>query len=634
MDTIESIVFDGESDSYIVEDEVLYTKDMRTLVFAAKTRTTFPTLKDSVTTIAAYSFSFSKIEEVIIPKTITNIESNTFRSSSVRSFTFVPNIVTVSYLTFHSCSHLTTITFTSENIKEFSYNAFTGCGFVSFEVPNGLTTIGKNCFLNNHYLESVTLPESLESISGGAFSNCHENLQITFRKVGLFYIDSQNLLMDSKNTTVISYLGNKKDAVITIPSTVEKISENAFLQNINLKEIKLNEDNQLTYINANAFEGCSSLETFSSNLHKLKAIDKYAFRLCSKLSQFIFPQTIQTVSQNAFDQCKSLTKIVFSSLNPLQTITLDTNAFSLCSSLKDVDFGESYLTIGDKCFQQCKSLKTITFPSNLAKIGQSAFIETGLQSITFPESSTYVKIDDFAFYQCSYLTTINFSPNLKTIGKSAFSQTAIETLDLPKTVSTLEEGCFEMCQQLVTFTIPEKSNLSVIEYGVFQGCSELRSITSHKGNQFIVENFALFNKERTELIILPPKASVRFFYLPDTVKKIIQSSFSGCTNLITLLIPEGNLTTIEAYAFENCINLERVNLPKTINNIANNAFSGCKKLKCGVYVDNKDPNFLNSLFTNAKLPKTALKPCDVAKSCAHSSHHISRYSFLFVCFFL
>ena len=61
------------------------------------------------------------------------------------------------------------------------------------------------------------------------------------------------------------------------------------------------------------------------------------------------------------------------------------------------------------------------------------------------------------------------------------------------------------------------------------------------------------------------------------VTTISTNAFSGCNNLITIVIPEG-ITTIEANAFKGCTKLKSVTIPASVTSIGANAFSGCKAM--------------------------------------------------------
>ena len=65
---------------------------------------------------------------------------------------------------------------------------------------------------------------------------------------------------------------------------------------------------------------------------------------------------------------------------------------------------EGVTTIGNDCFYGCTSLTSVQLPSTLINIGEYAFSETNIKSITIPEGVT--SIGKECFNGCSSLTTI------------------------------------------------------------------------------------------------------------------------------------------------------------------------------------------------------------------------------------
>ena len=65
---------------------------------------------------------------------------------------------------------------------------------------------------------------------------------------------------------------------------------------------------------------------------------------------------------------------------------------------------DSVTQIGSTAFRGCTNLTAITLPANLTSIGQNAFNNSGLASITIPSAVTY--IGNAAFYNCASLTTV------------------------------------------------------------------------------------------------------------------------------------------------------------------------------------------------------------------------------------
>ena len=123
-----------------------------------------------------------------------------------------------------------------------------------YEIPEGITTIGKNAFMRCYKLKSVEIPSSVTHIGECSFSIC-KNLE-----------------------------------EIVIPSSVTNIDSACFFACINLTELKLPQ--QLTHIPTLLCFDCKKLTkvTLSS---KVSYIARDAFLLCEVLEDINIPQALQ-----------------------------------------------------------------------------------------------------------------------------------------------------------------------------------------------------------------------------------------------------------------------------------------------------------------------------------------------------
>ncbi|MBR1395374.1 MAG: leucine-rich repeat protein [Prevotella sp.] len=81
-----------------------------------------------------------------------------------------------------------------------------------------------------------------------------------------------------------------------------------------------------------------------------------------------------------------------------------------------------------------------------------------------------------------------------------------------------------------------------------------------------------------------------------SVNDIYGNTFSGCTNLTSVVLPP-NLVHIYYYAFRNCSSLQSIALPEYVNTIGDGCFLGCTALR-SVTLGTPDPSVI-SLGTNA-----------------------------------
>jgi hypothetical protein len=238
-------------------------------------------------------------------------------------------------------------------------------------------------------------------------------------------------------------------------------------------------------------------------------------------------------------------------------------AFGFCISLTNATVGSSVTNIGDFAFVFCGRLTGVTVGQSVTRIGAEAFRGcTRLTSIILPNK--LVSIEEGAFWSCTSLTNLSFGNVVTNIGNSAFWD----------------------CSGLSNMTIPE----SVLEIGegAFGFCTNLAAINVNPGNTvYSSVDGVLFNKAQTALIACPGAIGPNYT-VPQTVKSIAGSAFSGFVSLTNIAIPN-SVTAIGDYAFYYCTSLPRVMIPGSVTSIADFAFEYCTNLT-GAYFKGSAPS--------------------------------------------
>lgn len=129
-----------------------------------------------------------------------------------------------------------------------------------------------------------------------------------------------------------------------------------------------------------------------------------------------------------------------------------------------------------------------------------------------------------------------------------------QSIVLPNSIIRIGERAFAMCQNLKSITIP--ASVEFIGAGAFGGCHTLKSIdVDPSSNHFSSIDGSLYNKSGTTLVS----------YAVGQLNPIFVS-------------PE-KLTTINAYAFFSCDNIEKIVLHKNVTSIDEEAFYNVTSLK-------------------------------------------------------
>ena len=249
-----------------------------------------------------------------------------------------------------------------------------------YENGKGIITLDKeikwvneSAFYKCSTLTSVTIPNSIEGISEGAFTEC-VNLQ-EFK--GRFAEDGGRCLIYKGN--LIAVACSTMTFIYTIPNGVESIGYAAF-KGCGLYKVNLPVG--LYRIGDFAFAECPGLFgviyqehdviTQSGNTNHITnqsfTVERGAFQNCTNLLHFPFKNTSK-IGAFAFENCTNLRAADCCEWG----LSIERKAFSGCINLAEVHiyFNDS---IGDNAFDGCTSLSKVYCHQNTpAKIGTNVF---------------------------------------------------------------------------------------------------------------------------------------------------------------------------------------------------------------------------------------------------------------------
>ncbi|EAY00461.1 surface antigen Bsp, putative [Trichomonas vaginalis G3] len=596
---LQSIQCDELSEFFTSVNGVLYTKDKKSLVFFPRNHSKSFILPDFIENIGYYAFGNSLIESITFTPNVKTIEAYAFKGSLLKSLNLPAFINLNNYGQFQNCQNLNEITI-ENGVTTISPTCFMGANISCIVFPNTLRFIGINAFANCYNLINVTIPRSVTDLGGRCFSS-HTN--ITFEEGSRFIRDDQNLIYNSRTT--LSLCLSEKESY-TIPEDVERIYDNLFSENDNLKTIVFEGESKLKAINGAAFSNCRNLTNIILP-NSLEIIGPAAFLGCTSIRTIKFGNKLKTILGTAFCGCTSLETIEFSEC---ENATIRESVFINCKNLKNIIFSNNITLIQNSCLVNCWSLREIVFPSSLEKIDTYAFSNTGIINITFPSESKLTSIGLGCFSKCVNLSHITLPPNVKQIGSNCFENTNITTFTVPNNTEYMSDYVFKGCTNLVKFTIPSDCSLRNIGNLFFEGCSSLSVIECPRSDYFAVDVGALYNKSETVLICFPPASQIKFFNLPQTLRTRSSGAFIGCRNLISISIPDDSVRIIKQYAFANCSSLTAINIPNCVENVESSIFFGCDHLRCGVIIENRSISFIRKIISECLLNPKAIFSCD------------------------
>ncbi len=191
------------------------------------------TIPEDVLSIGSYAFyGCTKMNQVTIPNSVTSIGSYVFYGCSALTQIAIPEgVATIGNRAFRDCSSLTQLNFNAIACTYVGYpstdSAFYGCSNITkVNFGDNVTIIPQNLCCNFSKINSITIPNSVNSIGSYAFDHC------------------------SKLTEV------------TIPNSVTSIGSYAFNYCSGLKEVNIG--NSVASVGNYAFRYCESLKSITS----------------------------------------------------------------------------------------------------------------------------------------------------------------------------------------------------------------------------------------------------------------------------------------------------------------------------------------------------------------------------------
>ena len=438
-------------------------------------------------------------------------------------------------------------------------SAFAGCqNLTKLTLGEGVTGLGDSA-LKDTRLEEITIPSTFETgtAKNSPFTSGENSTlkKVTFAD-GIQVIPQYFL----NNITTLTK--------IEIPASVQKIGDHAFADCSNLTAVTFKEqaDSKLTTIDTSAFEGCSLMK-LSKLPEGLTTINASAFKDCKKISLTDLPTGLITIGNAAFENCtmlrigklpaitalgmaafKNCVKLSFLSVDTSNLAEINATAFEGCTGLSSVQINggeKKQTTIADGAFATCNSLKWLDI-ENVKSIGKNAFAKLPFSALEINQVDT---IGESAFASCDKLENPVIQ-NVKTIGASAFAGSGAQTDDnkvLLDSIQNVGSRAFEGCQftsadirdleKVTTYTDPETK----IEYSPFA------------------------------------KSSIKKVEFSDETKNTVcTKAFKNVTSLqsveLAYCFTYGNISTIDASAFEGCVNLTDINLSDKLTTINGLAF--------------------------------------------------------------
>ncbi len=559
--------------------------------------------------IFGYTYSYDHIEGAInqydkyyyyIPQTIRSVtitSQEKIYDNAFKDCTFLEEInisdqaTAFGKHTFSNCTSLKRMNSTTDGVFDLpagiiriGYNAFMNCILMEELILECVEYIESSAFEGNTSLKKITIPDGIRSIGSKAFKNCTALEAVTLGNT-LESIDEYAF----EGCAMITRINSDIDNTAVIPNGLYTIGNGAF------KGLESIYDWTLPFV------GNSALGSYESRVFGYVFGYVYsstelegATRQYGDYYYYYIPQTIksvmitnqQTIPANAFENCNFIESISLSE----NTMYINGYAFYNCTSLKRVNSatdGEFNLSgsiaeIGYKAFCNCTLMESVTC-TNVTTIYESTFEgSTALKSVNI--SDGILTIEKYAFRNCAALETVNIGKTLETIGEYAFDGCSLitklnsgsdNTAVIPDSVTSIGMGAFKGLENIHNWTLP------------FVGYNATSTYDARVFGYIFGYTYDYYNAIDGTVT---QYENAYHYHIPQTIKSVTitlqenipDSAFENCSFIEEINIPE-NVTSIGAYAFNNCTSLKRVNsdtdgefnIPDKVKEIKSHAFFNC-----------------------------------------------------------
>ena len=444
------------------------------------------------------------VEYIILPDTLTTINSNCFKNcKKIFELTIPENVTKIGKNIVQDCKSLNTINYNAKQaslvslgINDTPMATMSGNAGININIGAEVKQIPAYMFASNEsVVNSITFDPNCkcEKIGTWAF---YKN---TPRKVELPNI-IKNIDSYAFAYSAIETASCDDESEFKLPSTNVTLSTEIFKASPNLKVLKFYGIDDLTGAVA---PYCNKLEsiTLENNGNYYSANNAIIYYNPANKTRKLL-QACKTTTLT-HDADTSITEISYCAYQGhpivINDLTIETpylpntltmigqQAFQECTEIRSIKIPAKCANIMSQAFKACTNLETIIFEegSSLTCIYNNVFQDcTSINNVDIPLGVT--SLEAHCFRGCSNLSTMNLTDNLTVIGIHALRETAFSEFICPDSVREVREYAFQGCHNLTSFTFGEsiaeigndkdEKDSSKITHRVFNECYNLTTI--------------------------------------------------------------------------------------------------------------------------------------------------------------
>ncbi len=366
-----------------------------------------------------------------------------YNCTSIEQIILPQKITAIGVGAFFNCFKLKSVTI-PDQVTEIRSTAFGVChALESIQLPSKLTSLGAYMFIYNKSLKHVVIPEGVKEFKTRMFQESA--------------VETIELPQHMESIATEAFLNAGNLVQITIPEGVESIEPNTFYGCGKLTDVTL--PTSLRHIRETAFQECSSLARVNFP-EGLLDIGRLAFSSCTMLEAVSFPSTLVEVQVEAFTNCTGLTSCnLGTGLKRIGEM-----AFWHCMGIETLEIPASMKYVGIAAFAECMGLKEVKINSADVTLDSNPFLGCmNLERFVVHEENLYFKEYKGGLY----------SKDGRIL--HSFANMSGKTCDmLPETIKT-DDFALWFCNNLEEINIPRY--FAEFGYRTFCGCSGVKKIT-------------------------------------------------------------------------------------------------------------------------------------------------------------
>ena len=449
----------------------------------------------------------NRIKTITIPSTVRTIGSEAFlKCIKLKKVILSNGLKTIQDDAFAYCTNLESIKLPS-TLEHIGRTAFTRSGIKSLEIPESVTSIGRNITLDCKNLKSLSV--NPKNVVFDSRKNCNAIIK-TDLNVLTEGCSRTRIPQDIIAIGPLAFAGKTGFKTIDIPQSVRYILEDAFAFS-SLNKISIPASVTLLYYNP--FFGCSELESVSvqkgnpnysspANCNAIITNGK-DIRVLSEpeaariLDYLDLGKYMSRIPGTLFVGCRN-------TVIPESAYIIGYHSFAYCSGLVSIDIPESVTKIERDAFLHCQDLKELDIPASVTEFNHSdycpklerisvaqgnpvydsrdncnAIIETendnlilGCMNTVIPSTVKY--IDSYAFAHVRGLKSIVIPNSVERLGYQSFRDCAdLESVSISSSVRYLSSSYWS-----------DADENNVVPQQPFYFCPKLTSITVDNDNPY------------------------------------------------------------------------------------------------------------------------------------------------------